>query len=157
MCGPVCTAVALSGLILARLLTLPAQYAEQGLCNDRVSVCLSRRSTATAYGWFLLSLGAGICRCRIQWRRQRGKGEAPPQTYIICVCFHCHRTSSYHKTNTKPYKFPMHCSKCVSFWGTSYSRSPRPIPHFPAVTKSWRRHWPHTRYCSSGSYVLVVY
>ena len=30
--------------------------------------------------------------------------------------------SSYHTTNTKPYKFPMHCSKCVSFWGTSYSR-----------------------------------
>ena len=25
---------------------------------------------------------------------------------------------------TKPYKFPMHCSKCVSFWGTSYSRPP---------------------------------
>jgi len=34
---------------------------------------------------------------------------------------------------TKPYKFPMHCSKCVSFWGTSYSR--------PPVTKSWRHHW----------------
>ena len=25
---------------------------------------------------------------------------------------------------TKPYKFPMHWSKCVSFWGTSYSRPP---------------------------------
>jgi len=25
---------------------------------------------------------------------------------------------------TKPYKFPMHCSKCVSFWETSYSRLP---------------------------------
>ena len=37
--------------------------------------------------------------------------------YVICVCFHCHGTSSYHTTNTKPYKFPMHCSKCVSFWG----------------------------------------
>jgi len=24
----------------------------------------------------------------------------------------------------KPYKFPMHCSKCVSFWRTSYSRPP---------------------------------
>jgi len=31
----------------------------------------------------------------------------------------------------------MHCSKCVSFWGTSYSR-PLPIPHFSPVTKSWR-------------------
>ena len=30
---------------------------------------------------------------------------------------------------TKPYKFLMHCSKCVSFWGTSYSRPPID-PHF---------------------------
>ena len=56
-----------------------------------------------------------------------GKGEASPpcgwtsKNYVICVCFHCHGTSSYHTTNTKPYKFPMHCSKCVSFWGNSYS------------------------------------
>jgi len=32
-------------------------------------------------------------------------GEAPPygwasKNYVICVCFHCHRTSSYHTTNT---------------------------------------------------------
>jgi len=58
-----------------------------------------------------------------------GRGKLPPygwtsKNYIICVCFHCHGTSSYHKTNTKPYKFPLHCSKCVSFWGTSYSRPP---------------------------------
>jgi len=33
---------------------------------------------------------------------------------------------------TKPYKFPIHCSKSVSFWGTSYSR-PLPIPHFPLL------------------------
>ena len=30
------------------LLALPAWYAEQGLCNDRVSVCLVHRSTAAA-------------------------------------------------------------------------------------------------------------
>jgi len=66
-----------------------------------------------------------------QWRLQRG-GKLPPygwtsKNYVICVCFNCHGTSSYHTTNTKPYKFPMHCSKCVSFWGTSYSRRSSPI------------------------------
>ena len=37
----------------------------------------------------------------------------------------------------------VHCSKCVSFWGTSYSRPPID-PYFtpPPVTKSWRRHCP---------------
>ena len=72
-----------------------------------------------------------IVECIYQWHRQGGEGgEAfPPygwmsKNYVICVCFHCRGTSSYHTTNTKPYKFPMHCSKCVSFWGTSYSRPP---------------------------------
>jgi len=56
-------------------------------------------------------------------------GSSPPygwtsKNYVICVCCHCHGSSSYRTTNTKPYKFPMHCSKCVSFWGTSYSRPP---------------------------------
>ena len=49
-----------------------------------------------------------------QWRRQRVDVQ---KLCNMCVCFHCHGTSSYHTTNTKPYKFPMHCSKCVSFWG----------------------------------------
>jgi len=36
-------------------------------------------------------------------REERGK--LPPygwtsKNYVICVCFHCHRTSSYHTTNT---------------------------------------------------------
>ena len=40
-----------------------------------------------------------------QWRRQGGRGEASPygwtsKNYVICVCFHCHGTSSYHTTNT---------------------------------------------------------
>jgi len=45
-----------------------------------------------------------------QWRRQGGRGEEgggsfPPsgwtsKNYVICVCFHCHGTSSYHTTNT---------------------------------------------------------
>ena len=32
--------------VLMELLTLPAWYAEQGLCNGRASVCLSHQSTA---------------------------------------------------------------------------------------------------------------
>ena len=40
-----------------------------------------------------------------QWRRQGGRGKLPPygwtsKNYVICVCFHCHGTSSYHTTNT---------------------------------------------------------
>jgi len=76
-----------------------------------------------------------------------GRRKASPYgwtsiNYVICVSFHCHGTSSYEKTNTKPYKFPMHCSKCDSFWGTSYSRPPIDLYlTFPPVTKSWRRHW----------------
>ena len=38
------------------------------------------------------------------------------QLSLLRVDFLCYRT--------KPYKFPMHCSKCVSFSGTSYSRPP---------------------------------
>jgi len=74
-------------------------------------------------GWTLL-------RITTQWRRQGGGGgKLPPygwtsKNYVIRVCFHCRGTSSYHTTNTKPYKFPTHCSKCLSFWGTSYSRPP---------------------------------
>ena len=57
-----------------------------------------------------------------------GKGELPPygwtsKNYVICVCFHCHGTSSYHTTK-------------ISHDTTPY----RPIPHFPPVTKSGRRH-----------------
>jgi len=40
-----------------------------------------------------------------QWRRQGARGKLPPygwtsKNYVICVCFHCYRTSSYHTTNT---------------------------------------------------------
>ena len=40
-----------------------------------------------------------------QWRRHGGRGKLPPygwtsKNYVICVCFHCHGTSSYHTTNT---------------------------------------------------------
>jgi len=86
-----------------------------------------------------------VVECIYQWRRQRGgrRGSFPPygwmsKNYVICVCFHCRGTSSYHTTNTKPYKFPMRCSKCVSFWGTSYSRPPTHTS-LPPVTESWRR------------------
>ena len=51
---------------------------------------------------------AGSCvKTRGQWRRQGEgeKGKLPPygwtsKNYVICVCFHCHGTSSYHTTNT---------------------------------------------------------
>jgi len=44
--------------------------------------------------------------CIHQWRHQGGReGSFPPygwtsKNYVICVCFHCHGTSSYHTTNT---------------------------------------------------------
>ena len=38
-----------------------------------------------------------------QWRRQGEGGKLPPYVWtsknVICVCFHCHGTSSYHTTN----------------------------------------------------------
>ena len=34
------------------------------------------------------------------WRRQGGRGGWTSKNYVICVCFHCHGTSSYHTTNT---------------------------------------------------------
>jgi len=82
-----------------------------------------------------------LCYYYAQWRRQggeRGGGSFPygwtSKNHVICVCFHCHGTSSYHTTNTKPYKFPMHCGKCVSFWETSYSRPPiDPYLTFPLL------------------------
>ena len=69
------------------------------------------------------------------------------KNYVICVCFHCHGTSSYHTTKL------IHC-KAVELratlihrqynrdWGTSYARPPID-PYLtppPPVTKSWRRH-----------------
>ena len=40
-----------------------------------------------------------------QWRRQGEGGKLPPygwtsKNYVICVCFRCHGTPSYHTTNT---------------------------------------------------------
>ena len=82
-----------------------------------------------------LSFPVVFCLCKVTSSLQCSAvappevGKLPPsgwtsKNYVICVCFHRHGTSSYHTTTTKPYKFPMHCSKCVSFWGTSYSRPP---------------------------------
>ena len=57
------------------------------------------------------------------------------KNYVICVCFHCHGTSSYRTTNTEPYKFPMHCSKIMcQLLGDFVLKTPyRPIPHFPLL------------------------
>jgi len=81
------------------------------------------------------------------------RGEASPhpygwtsKNYVICVCFHCHGTSSYHARQ-------IHCKAVEQRatlihrqynrdWGTSYSRPPiDPYLTSLPVTKSWRRRW----------------
>jgi len=69
-----------------------------------------------------------------QWRRQRGVkgGSFPLWVDVQKLCNMCvmnvrkdRQAANLLKSyRTKPYKFPMHWSKCVSFWGTSYSRPP---------------------------------
>jgi len=86
-----------------------------------------------------------------QWRHQgegRG-GKLPPygwtsKNYVIYVCFHCHGTSSYHTTNTlqdRRAKSHVDTRTIQPGLGDFVLKTPyRPIPHFPPVTKSWRRH-----------------
>ena len=56
------------------------------------------------------------------------RGEASPLWVDVQkLCNMCVLSLSWNffvSHRSKPYKFPMHCSKCVSFWGTSYSRPP---------------------------------
>ena len=58
------------------------------------------------------------------------RGEAPPyawtsKNYVICVCFHCHETSSYHTTNTlQGRRATLIHRQYNRDWGTSYSRPP---------------------------------
>ena len=61
-----------------------------GMTYDTVCVCVCHMQLVTKQG---------------QWRRQGGRGKLPPyrwtsKNYVICVCFHCHGTFSYHTTNT---------------------------------------------------------
>ena len=92
-------------------------------------------------------------------RTRKVKPEAPPggkggsfpsygwtsKNYVICVYFHCHGTSSYHRTYTlQGRRTKSHVDTQTIQPGlgdfvlwTHY----RPIPHSPPVTKSWRRHW----------------
>jgi len=76
-------------------------------------------------------------------------GKLPPygwtsKNYVICVCFHCHRTSSYHTTNTlqgRRAKSHVDTQTIQPGLGDFVLQTPyRPMPHFPPVTKSWRRH-----------------
>jgi len=62
-----------------------------------------------------------------------GKGrKLPPygwtsKNYVICVCFHCHGTSTYHMTNTlqgRRAKIHVDTQTFNRDWGTSYSRPP---------------------------------
>ena len=80
------------------------------------------RPTATGRVAWSVCVSVGHDQCR----RQRGKGEASPLWVYGKIGRHL--LKSY---RTKPYKFPMHCSKCVSFWGASYSRPPThtSLPH----------------------------
>ena len=76
-------------------------------------------------------------------------GKLPPygwtsKNYVICVCFHCHGTSSYHTTNTlhdRRAKSHVDTQTIQPGLGDFVLQTPyRPIPHFHPVTKSWRRH-----------------
>jgi len=74
---------------------------------------------------------------RFQWRRQRGeRGELPLlwvdvqklcNMYVMNVRKDRQTANPLKSYRTKPYKFPMHCSKCV--------RPNRPIPHSPPCYK----------------------
>ena len=84
-----------------------------------------------------------------QWRRQGGGGKLPAygwtsKNYVICVCFRCHGTSSYHTTDTlqgRRAKSHVDTQTVQPGLGDFVLQTPyRPIPHFPPVTKSWRRH-----------------
>jgi len=104
------------------------QSAQRSPIDRRVSLAV-QQSSSRAIGPKSATYVAVKCMTPVAPPEGGGGGSFPPygwtsKNYIICVCFHCHGTSSCHKTNTKPYKFPLHCSKCVSFWGTSYSRPP---------------------------------
>ena len=71
-----------------------------------------------------------VMRACVQWRRQGGEGEASTsgwtsKNYVICVCFHCHGTSSYHTTNTlQGRRATLIHRQYNRDWGTSYSRPP---------------------------------
>ena len=59
-----------------------------------------------------------------------GKGKLPPygwtsKNYVICVCFYCRGTSSYHTTNTLQGRRATLIHRQYNLdWGTSYSRPP---------------------------------
>ena len=71
-----------------------------------------------------------------------GRGKLPPyggtsKNYVICVCFHCHGTSSYHTTNTlqgRRAKSHVDTQTIQPGLGDFVLQTPyRPIPHFPLL------------------------
>ena len=71
--------------------------------------------------------------CISQWRHQGGRGEASPlwadvqKLCNMCVCSHCHGTSSYHTTNTlqgRRAKSHVDTQTIQPGLGTTYSRPP---------------------------------
>ena len=110
---------------------------------------------STAGGGHIVSAGDNLLllllcnsHCTESSGAARGEGGASKgwtsQNYVICVCFHCHGTSSYHTTNAlQGHRATSHVDTQTiqPGLGDFVLQTPyRPIPHFPPVTKSWRRH-----------------
>ena len=131
------------GNIIRRLLT-SAKYARHCRCKstshcNKSHHCVS--SVVAAAQRYLSAEPGQLTNKSRQWRRQ-GEGEASPcwwtsKNYVICVCFHCHGTSSYHTTNTlqgRRAKSHVDTQKYNRDWGTSYSRPPIDPYLTPPVT-----------------------
>ena len=80
-----------------------------------------------------------------QWRRQGGRGEASPLRVDVQKL--CNNVCAFIVMELLRITRQIHCKAVEQRatlihrqynrdWGTSYYR-----PHFPPVTKSWRRHW----------------
>ena len=90
-----------------------------------------------------------------------GRGKLPPYGWtskncVICVCFHCHGTSSYHTTNTlqgcRAKSATLIHRQYNRDWGTSYSRPPidpyltSPLLQNPGGATASEKRSGHTRY-----------
>ena len=96
--------------------------------------------------------GELVCWCTVSVAPPEGKGGSfPPygwasKNYVICVIVCAFIVMKLLRITRQ-----IHCKAVEQIatlihrqysrdWGTSYSRPPIPKPHFPPVTKSWRRH-----------------
>jgi len=104
----------------------------------RTSQVWSTRTTVDEF----LPRGAMHPRHYIASGAARGKGGKLPLLWVdvqklcnMCVCFHCHGTSSYHTTNTLQRRRATLIHRQYNWdWGTSYSRPPiDPYLTFPLL------------------------